>query len=140
MFSSAWNGNHGAPPPILVLGRADGTGKLQILRTQVRDGTSADIAVTTACFQDIAGAGDGLEVRFRAAGFWTRVIYRPGAPLDLIVAVLGLLGIITAAVVGFVGGIVKPGIPFWLLLVAFGVAMVVGVARFVQDMRKPSIN
>lgn len=136
-----------APPPIILMGRADETGKLRILHTQVREVKAPgvaddnspflDIAVTSKCFGDLKGAGEGLEIRFRAASFYERVRYTPGALLACIVALVTLVGVIVQAVVAFVGGIVKPGLPFWALLVALVVITVGGFVKFVHDVLVP---
>ncbi len=126
----------GSPPKFVVLGRNGKPRKSRILRAQVTNVPSADIAVTRTCFQALqkgAAEQDGVAVRFRAAGFWTRVWYRP---FDSIVAVLGFLGAISTAVTGLVGGISKPVIPVWLLFVIFLLAMLLGALRFLQDLCK----
>ena len=136
-----------APPPIILLGRADQTGKLRILHTHVREVKASDaaavnppfldIAVTSKCFGDLKGVGEGLEVRFRAASFYERVRYTPGALLTVIVALVTLVGVIVQAVVAFVGGIVKPGLPFWVPLVVLIVITVGGLVKFAHDVLAP---
>jgi hypothetical protein len=136
-----------APPKIILLGRADETGKFRILHTQVREVIARnpaptnrpflDIAVTSKCFGDLGGGGAGLAVRFRAASLNERVRYTPGARLALVVALITLVGVIAQAVVGFVGGIVKPDVPFWLLLIVLVVVTVGGFVKFVQDVLMP---
>ncbi|MGO9156412.1 hypothetical protein [Mycobacterium sp.] len=136
-----------APPKIILLGRADQTGKFRILHTQVREVIAhnpaptntpfLDIAVTSKCFGDLGGGGAGLAVRFRGASFRERVRYTPGARLALVVAVTTLVGVIAQAVAGFVGGIVKPGVPFWLLLIVLVVIAVGGFVKFAQDVLAP---
>jgi hypothetical protein len=136
-----------APPPIILLGRADQTGRFRVLHTQVREVRASDpaatnlpfldIAVTSKCFGDLGGVGMGLAVRFRAASFSERVRYTPGALLALIVAVVTLVAVTVQAVAGFVGGVVKPDVPFWLLLAVLAVATVAGFVKFAQDVLMP---
>jgi hypothetical protein len=136
-----------APPPIILLGLADQTGKLRILHTHVREVKAPDaaainppfldIAVTSKCFGDLKGVGECLEVRFRAASFYERVRYTPGALLAFIVALVTLVGVIVQAVVAFVGGIVKPGLPFWVLLVVLVVITLGGFVKFAHDVLAP---
>jgi hypothetical protein len=140
VFPRPWEESNGSPPKFVLLGRKDKDGKLRILRTQVSNDRCADIAVTTTCFQDLKAKGDkgaaeqnGVDVRFRAAKFWTRVRYRP---VDTIAAIVGFIGAIATGVAGLVGGISKHEIPFWLLLAIFVLAMIAGSVRFWQDLRK----
>ncbi|OBF12545.1 hypothetical protein A5730_03045 [Mycobacterium sp. ACS4054] len=122
----------------MVMGRSDRTGKKVIMRTQLTNDTSNDIAVTQSCFDGFAREGetDGVEVRFRAAGFWSRVRYRPGAILELTVAVVTLLGAITLAALTFISGLLKPTLPLWVMIAVLAVASIVASVRFIQDAKK----
>jgi hypothetical protein len=138
VFPRLGGNSNDSPPKFVLLGRNDKAGKLRILRTQLTDNPCRDIAVTRTCFQGLqAGNGaaeqDGVAVRYRAAGFWRRAWHRP---LDTIVAILGLLGVIGTAVAGLVGGIAKPQIPVWLLFGISVAVMLAGAARFLRDLRK----
>jgi hypothetical protein len=138
VFTRVWANSHGNPPSAVVMGRSDRTGRKVILRTQVTDGTSGDVAVTQSCFNSFAREGEieGVEVRFRAAGFWRRVRYRPGAILELTVAVVTFLGAITLAALTFISGVIKPTVPLWVIIAVLAVGSIVAFVRFIQDAKK----
>jgi hypothetical protein len=138
VFTDTWVRDHGQPPSTVALGRADLGKKMVILRTQVATGTCQDVAVTTSCFNALANPGEtvGVDIRFKQAGFWCRIRHRPGAILELAVAVVSLLGAVTLAAMTFVSGVLKPGFFVWPAIVVLVVASLVAASKFVLDAKK----
>jgi hypothetical protein len=138
VFSQAWAQANGDPPSAVVMGRRDRTGSKVILRTQVIDEASGDVAVSQSCFNGFARQGEieGVEVRFRAAGFWRRVRHRPGAILELTVAVVTFVGAITLAALTFISGLIKPTVPLWVMIAVLAVGSIVAFVRFIEDAKK----
>lgn len=138
VFTWAWADVNGVPPSAVMLRRADDSGKPKILRTALRQDKDMDIAVSDDLFEDIARPNEqlGVPVRFRTAGFWLRVWYRPTIRLDLIVAVLALLAGIASATATLVTGLGRGSAPAWLLIAVFGLVCVAALVKLVQDVRK----